>query len=169
MPNGEDAACAALGIPSHLHQLGRPADQQFADGELLYRRVPENIALIGQLVPPEAFTTRSMSVNRERYSNAPEDVLYNVEDGRHYTTWGVVAFTVGLVRSLSRMHPQIKNMVFTLAPVHAPIRCMYPHTEIEVRGNGERLGEIKPASVRTWIKSRIAEGSTVTRRPAGAG
>jgi hypothetical protein len=126
--------------------------------------VPGEI-IVGIVPPPEAFSTRKMSVNRERYSLAPQDVLYNTESGAHYFTWAIVAITVGSVESIEFVHPKLKDVKYTLRSVHRPARCMYAHCEVEVLENGIPRDEVRPKSVRTWIKDALAEKATMTKMP----
>ena len=161
-----DALCQGRGIPEHLHQLGRAPENVFAAEESVYRRFKPELKLELSEDHYEIFTTRRMSVNRERYSARPEDVLFNVDGPPHFDSWGVAALEVEGIQSIRVQHPDPKQRIeYTLKVRHKPERCMYPHCEIEVFANGEPVPEIKPSSVKTKIKSAMANACQVVKAP----
>src|SRR5258706_15898364 len=91
-----DAHCGALGIPAHLHQNSRPANQSFAPGELLFRRYGPDEKIINGKPSGAIFEFRRMSVGRagEDYCRSPLDVLYDSERDKHWFNWGVVELRV---------------------------------------------------------------------------
>jgi hypothetical protein len=164
-----DSACQKLGIPVHLHQSGRVADQSCDADETLYRRVADDVPLVvGERPPLAAFTTRKMSQNRARYCHSPEDVLYNIKAPVHFFSWGIVGFLVKNVEVLKLKHPHDTAKEYTLKVIHKPEKCMFPHSEVEVFENGRRLDEIKPPSIKTLIKDEISKLAWVIKSPEHA-
>jgi hypothetical protein len=149
-----DPACVALGIPERLHTEGREPDSQFADSELLYRRIAggyerEDLIAAFSLKPGE-------SLNRQRYSAYPQDVLFNIVDGNHHVGSTILAFEVRQVRQ--QIPQSVNNQVVTYSfrLKHKPEDCMYPHCEIEVWENG-RLVDRVPGSLRRKLRDSIVD------------
>ena len=163
--------CDDLLIPKHLHKEGRDEDQDFLGVEFFYRRVrPEMITTIGQRtkVDPSAFSVKKMSCNRSKYCSGPEDVLYNKDSDKHFTSWGVIALTVDQLRLAECRHTTKPDILYTVIPVHSPSTCIYPHSEAIICENGVRQDDIKPKAVKTLIKSMWADICQVVVMPSEA-
>lgn len=165
--DSSDPDCHARGIPDHLHQLGRPVDSEFTPTEALYRRFNPSFSLDNPDSIYAIFTTRRMSVNREKHSHRPEDVLFNVDGPPHFLAWGIAEIHVATVTDIHVPHPNSREPIhYSLAVRHQPERCMYPHCEIEVYANGERIEEIKPSSAKTRIKAAMARACVILKLPS---
>lgn len=119
-------------IPVEMKRQGREPDQHFDDKEKLYRRFrPDDFD--GDGVAPEAFELPDMSVNREKYG--PPEWLLLHED---YRDWGVVAFRVEEIpRDQALYHLGV--LAYMLRPEHVPLHNNYPHSEIRVYLDNDRI------------------------------
>jgi hypothetical protein len=116
--------------PGHpRYQDGDAADQDFATGELLYRRYLLGHFQNNQLLPA-AFTFPRPSFNREKYSG-PEDVLHADCCG------GTRRGEMGVLECSSTDLPApidgADGGPIRFRPVHRPLKCCYAHTEIWCR------------------------------------
>jgi len=143
-----------MGIPRHLHSLGRKADPDFKPKEWLYRRFRYDGADLTATIK-----FGRMSVNRGGYSDGPDDVLWNDETGARHENCGVVEFYVEALSG--RWEHPTREIDYQLEPIHSPNRCNYPHSEVVVyerdRQNDEckLVGKIKPASVKLKIRQHL--------------
>ena len=110
--------CDVPAVPSHLHRRSRPVDENFEDGEKLFRRhqLPER--RIKAII-----TFDGMSVNRSKYCKGPEDALVNVETGDLYSGYGVVSFAVSDVA-------QLLETVSTPPDIAGGYSCRVKHTPL---------------------------------------
>jgi hypothetical protein len=149
-----DPECAAKGIPEHLHRVGREPDPVFESDELLYRRFPLNKPDL-----TAAISFKRMSVNRGKYCNSPDDVLWNSTDGGRLEGFGVLEFEVGAL-GLTVRHPH-DPVSFALRPDHTPEPCNYPHTEVvafavsAADGTETAIQDIKPPSVKLRFREHL--------------
>ena len=93
--------CKELGIPDYLHRGARSADQNFDPEESLYRRfftkIPSSEWQQDKAVSSVLFELKDDSYNRSKYSQEPEDVLYNEREedrGSHYFEAGILQVAV---------------------------------------------------------------------------
>lgn len=159
-----NSRCAELGVPSHLHSAGRPIDESISPDEIMYHRIPPS-AVSGTVAMPEAFKTTRTSVVRKLLTHGPQDCLYDGQNGRHCLDFGVAELSVLGIESLTKMHPQEKDTVYTFRVKHVPLECLYPHCEIWTFKNGSAVEEIKPASVKTWLRGRLSELARIAVTP----
>jgi hypothetical protein len=162
--NSPNPKCSALGIPTHLHSGTRPVNDVFLDAETVYYRAPP-MKVEGGKVLPEAFKTTKTSVVRKRDTAGPEDCLYDGKDGKHCFDFGVAELAVGKIQSLSKAHPQEQDSVYTFKIRHDPLECMYPHCEIRTYKGGSEVGEIKPPSVKTWLRLELSRIASLVQAP----
>lgn len=152
-----DPVCRERGIPSHLHQAGRPVDPDFEAQERLYRRSRSK-----QVEPASLINFRRMSVNREKYCQTPEDVLWNDDAGGKHPDEAIFALPVAAL-SLRIPHPEKDHPYsFGLKPIHQPKQCNFAHTEITAfrimsDGTEEELPDIKPTSVKLQMRQELVE------------
>lgn len=153
-----DSVCEARGIPSHLHQVGRAIDPEFDDCELLYRRHRSAMPELTDVI-----NFKRMSVNRQKYCEGAEDVLWNDKEGGKHLDQHVFALPVAAL-SLRFEHPDQKGnpYSFGLKPLHKPEQCNYSHTEITafkvmVDGSEEELADIKPPSIKLRMRMELSE------------
>jgi hypothetical protein len=119
-------------VPDAMKTEGRQPDPKFFDEERLFRRFrPED--LDGGEVAPEAFELPDMSVNREKYG-PPEWLLLDEEaEG-----WGVASFrVVDIPRGEELLHLGV--IVYILDAEHVPLRYNYPHSEIRIYRDDNRI------------------------------
>jgi hypothetical protein len=119
-------------IPPEMMTMGRPADQDFADTERLFRRFrPEDFD--GGEIAPEAFELPDMSVSREKFGPPQWLLLDEACEG-----WGVASFQVqDIPRDRAMVHVGV--IAYILRPEHVPLRNNYPHSEIRIYRNSERI------------------------------
>jgi hypothetical protein len=152
-----DPACLAKGIPERLHTESRPADQQFEKSELLYRWLSKTyprseLKESFRLVPDE-------SVNRQKYSKYPADVLFDIKDGNHRIGQAILPFEVGQLECDITHQKSDEAVIYSFRILHKPEQCMYPHCAIEVRSKGEIIHNEKkiPGIVRRQLRKAIAD------------
>jgi hypothetical protein len=151
-----DPACVALGIPERLQTEGREPDSQFEDSEFLYRRIANGYERRDLIA---AFNLKSgESVNRQKYSRYPEDVLFNIVDGNHHVGSTILAFEVRQVRQQFPQPGSNQVVTYSFRLEHKPEDCMYPHCEIEVWENG-RLADRVPGSLRRKLRDSIVDSN----------
>jgi hypothetical protein len=146
------------GEPGHpRYRNGDPEDQEFAEGELLFRRYKAEYFPNGRLLPA-AFRFPRVSFNREKYSK-PEDVLHpdccdgqKLEDG-----WGVLECSP---TNLPTPIDGQDGRTFQFEPIHKPLKCCYAHTEVCCKTGGEFVDE-PSKKVRETFRVRLAERMTV--------
>jgi hypothetical protein len=76
-----DQACLALEIPERLHRDNKEPDPQFEESELLYRRIAKGY--MREDLRAGFSLDQAESVNRQKYSKYPADVLFNIVNGQH--------------------------------------------------------------------------------------
>lgn len=146
-------------IPKHLHLNGRVLINEFSE-ETLYRRFEKSHILPSGEISVSIFDTREDSVNRSAFSE-PNDVLYNtraLKNSEHFFNWGIVGVSTELFKE--KIFPvNDEPRIFQLIPNHCPEECMYPHSQIEIFENGNRItkGQTKPKSIKTAIRSYYRE------------
>jgi len=149
------SSCASLGIPTYLHRNSREPDQNFDNkNERLFRRIEDPDHINNGNIRPAALTTRNQSVNREKHSRNPTDVLYNINSKQHFNKHGICSFSVADVEDICISHPDL-DIVYTLGLEHDPEECMYPHTIIEVLTTNPPPKRIAP-TVKTKLKADLA-------------
>ncbi len=152
-----DEECSSKGIPDHLHQVERGVDPDFPDDEFLFRRF--------RLSAPDLTSVikfNEMSVNRARYGQSPDDVLWNDESGGRHEGCGVVQFPVAALNGEWR-HPEEQKVpiTYSLKPLHKPQRCNYPHSEVTAFEFNrdtkvtQAAKDIKPTSVKMRIRENL--------------
>ena len=167
--------CHEIGIPAHLHQNSRPQAPQFDEKELLYRRFfvhPPKSAWLGKEnrhKSAKIFHLENDSYNRSKFSQKPEDVLFNInaqspED--HFGNWGVLSIEVADLQGLvvpAEINGETGSVTFQ--PVHKPETCMYPHSEIHAFRNGAFIPEVAPKSVRAIVRDILVEICGILKEP----
>lgn len=96
----------------------------------------------------------------------PKDCLYDGENGKHCLNFGVAEFCVESIEALTKAHPQEKDTVYTFRVKHVPLECLYPHCEIWAYKNGAPVEEIKPASVKTWLRDELSRLAKLVIEPS---
>jgi len=159
-------------IPERLHTNGRLPDAHFTSNEKLFRRFANTEqnkpALKDGKLTHASLSLKEMSVNREKYSEKPEDVLYNIKTGEHFWHYGIYAFCVGAIQSLNYVHPTEQSKSYSLRAVHKPEPCMYPHSIIAILENEIEISEIKPKSIKTTLRDDLIEQATILKLPEPA-
>jgi hypothetical protein len=131
---------------------GRPADQTFSPGELLYRRyVQEDFD--GDSLKPARFPMPP-SLNRGQYSH-PEDVIFS-EMGE-FDQHGVLECNV---EGLSVTVSDDRNMEYIFVPVHRPEENNYSHSEmwadcVQTQQRMEQPSRIARKAYRTMVSRRF--------------
>lgn len=119
-------------VPGEMHRNGRPADHDFPDSEVLYRRFPREHLGRGTKIPIYAVELPDVSVNRSKHGGKMEYVLYDVVHGKYRSQFGVVSFQAGKI-------PQPKTLPTASAIEihlrHVPEDLNYYHAEIQAHDN----------------------------------
>jgi hypothetical protein len=119
-------------IPDEMKTGTRCPDPIFADEERLFRRFrPQDFD--GGEVVAEAFELPDMSVNREKHG--PQHWLLLDEES---VGWGVAGFRVmDIPRGEEMLHLGV--IVYVLEAEHVPLRLNYPHSEVRIYRDGNRI------------------------------
>ena len=165
--------CQKLGIPEYLHRQERPIDNQFLT-ETIFRRFD----VAGEPsdwrndkgISASIFPVKDDSCNRDKYSEKPEDVLYNTREedgGSHYVNMGILSFCSSTIDNFTaEINQNNIKRIFTLKLKHDPLECMYPHCEILVLENGQILDQNKPKSIKTLIRDILLDKITIVKEPS---
>jgi len=166
-----NSVCNSLGIPSYLHRSGRAIDNEFID-EFIFRRFLATGAKIDWMkdnqLSSSIFEVKNDSCNRSKYSNSPEDVLYNVrieDEGKHYFSWGILSIGTKAF-SIFTFKVNGTTRTFSLQLSHDPLECMFPHSEIIVLEVGFRIDTNKPKSVKTAIRDFLITECKIVKYPS---
>jgi hypothetical protein len=165
--------CSNIGIPEHLHQGEREEDSVFSDDEKIYRRFfvspPKSAWLNNKQLSAKVFKLEDDSYNRERYSNAPEDVLFNKDAANkidHYFSFGILCLICEDIKTYSyEAEVNSNNIKITFDIFHKPEKCIYPHSEIHAYSNGEYIKKVAPKSFRTLIRDILIGFSEIVKDP----
>lgn len=168
-----DPDCTSKGIPPRLHTMGRAADPHFDAAEFLYLRHEAcgGDEYIGQIPIPRK--VEDQSVNRGKYSDSPLDVLYDTENGNHYTQWQIAKLQVGPVEKiefryrepLDPLKEPKRNELYTLKVLHDPTRCMYPHSVMQLMKNNAKFDQKEAMnSAKTVIRRDVCKIANLYRR-----
>ena len=119
-------------IPREMMANGRPEDQIFDDDELLYRRFAPEL-LDGDEIAIAAVELPDMSTIREKYGR-PKWRLLDPD----YANWGVLSFRVRDIPPKREVwHEGV--VAYLLEPRHVPYKNNYPHSEVWVYRDGQRI------------------------------
>jgi hypothetical protein len=163
--SASDPKCAAIGIPPHLHRLGRNPVSEFSGDERLFVRFMPGVQLVNNKPPPTVFTPDEQSMVRGKFAKTCEDVLYNVNGHEHFFGWGIVELHVSQIETMATTISAPQRREFTFKVFHEPEDCCYAHSEIHIFENGERVREVKPKSVRFYIRDELADRCQVIKHP----
>ena len=122
--------------PAKMRANGRPEDPHFGADEYLFRRVPTYIwDNPADDFGIEAVELPDISVSRSKYAHA-EWVRFDVVNGHHFETWGVIGVQVGDIP-----HELWRDGVFhfEFRACHAPHKNDYPHSEIRAFENTQHV------------------------------
>jgi len=117
-------------LPDYMYQRERHPDQDFQPEEFLYRRVPKDTWDEGEMwedddIDLDCIEFPDMSVNRGKYGG-PESVRW--ERGSLHD-WGVIGFRV---KHIPERMPFQGAFIYSMRPVHRPLKRNYPHSEVQV-------------------------------------
>ena len=149
-----DQACLALEIPERLHRDNKELDPQFEESELLYRRIAKGY--MREDLRAGFSLDQGESVNRQKYSKYPADVLFNIVNGQHRIGHAILAFEVSQVQQQIPRTENNEEIIYSFRVTHRPERCMYPHCEIEVRREGQLVTNAPPF-VRKQLRDAIVD------------
>lgn len=165
------SVCDSLGIPSYLHRKGRDIDNHFID-EFVYRRflasAEKSDWMANNQISSSIFEVKNDSCNRSKYSNSPEDVLYNIrveDEGKHYFSWGVLSINTKAF-DVFTFKINETTRTFSLQLSHEPLECMFPHSEIIVLENGSVVDTSKPKSVKAAIRDFLITECEIVKLPS---
>ncbi len=139
-------------------------DDNFEPSERLFRRFsPENYS--AGVLAPDAIPFPDFSVNREKYSQRPEDVLHP-----NYPGSGIAAFTVGDVPSSLPSKGGGADYEFKVK--HRPTESNHAHSEVWCCRNGQHLKKKRsqtniPPEVQFSFRMLLLKRVTIVRKPMG--
>ncbi|PQA95552.1 hypothetical protein B0A69_03990 [Chryseobacterium shigense] len=158
--------CEKICIPTELHWNARPIDEDFTD-ENLFRRTRISIdssKIDDNKISAAIFPIKDDSCNREKYSQA-DDVLFNImanDCDDHFLNYGIVKINSNYILSES-FSPEGSPDNYTFKILHCPTNCMYPHSEISVFKNNEKISDHKPKSVKAFIRDIIISNCIIVK------
>lgn len=173
-----DELCEAFGIPPRLRLNSREADSFNNESEKLYRWFAPNTeylsdgrlseSTIGQVFSPPS----NISCNRSNFCYYPTDVLYNASEHLHRNNYGVIQTFIKNVKNhtfeflQTTQNNETVKIEIKLDIEHKPEECMYPHSEITIYRNGEKLtNQVKPPRLKTLLRRKLIELFTVCHEP----
>lgn len=163
----EHCKCNDLNIPQYLHLNNREPEQNFEDeNELVFIRFQNEGKIQPDGRPSRAiFKTTEQSFNRGKYSESPEDVLYDIEEGKHFFGYGIVQSTVKNIKDKGFPHPEL-DRIYKLKSHHGPKECMYPHSIIKIYYNGqEQKGRLSSKDLKMLIRDYYCNCFHVLKKP----
>ncbi|PQA60172.1 hypothetical protein [Siphonobacter curvatus] len=150
--------CTISSIPARLHRNGRPVISEFDEDELLYRRFKVEGSKedweTNQDSRVKIFAMDNDSYNRSKFSECPEDVLYNKDSEEHHLAYGIVSIKVSDVLSIREAEVNNERRIFTAVVNHKPENCMYPHCDLVIYSNGQ-VAEKRPKSVKAVFRNLL--------------
>jgi hypothetical protein len=158
--------CSSL-VPLHLHQQNRPEITEFGINEELYRRFPfkkDGVLTLKDGKPTASiFSTKSMSCNRSKHSQKPEDVLYDTFKKIYVENAGIASLCFC---KISTFKQSLEGHTYTLSVKHKPEFCMYPHSEVIVQKDQILIEDFKrPESIKTAIKHFYRSNALIIKEP----
>jgi hypothetical protein len=147
---------------------GEAPDPHFAANELLYRRYRRDHLVNGQLRPQDFGPLPGVSVNRQKYSNCPEDVLHpDCANRRLDNTWGILSFTVGSVENGGPFKHEGSDTQYEFYLRHDPGPLCKPHSEIWCRDARSKEDVANPSrTVRNLFRLQLSRLINVVRPAA---
>ena len=175
-----ESTCEELGIPLRLRRENRDIIPQFDDeSECLYRWFKPGLQyspdgrLSAATVGPVFSPPYDISCNRSSLCASPADVLYSISKLPHRFDHGVIeAQVISVQVHIFEVQQGSERLQVSLqlGIEHKPEECMYPHSQIIVHKNGERIAdEVRPNKMlKTAIRDELARIFTVCHAPNGA-
>lgn len=146
-------------LPAGMRRHGRPVDPAFDAAEELYLRVRSE-HVDNDLVLHAAIRLPVQSVNRQKYCDAPEWVLYPTYFGS-----GIAAF---YRRDVPETLQSPGDVLYRFAVEHVPEEENYAHSEVRAYKEGMHVFNAKlevNRQVKTQFRIRLAEAMRIIRRP----
>jgi hypothetical protein len=88
-----------------------------------------------RLVPEE-------SVNRQKHSKYPADVLFDIKHGNHRIGHPILPFEVKQLQQEFSREENGQQVIYSYRIRHDPEDCKYPHCEIEVWSKGQLVTDV---------------------------
>ena len=111
-------------LPEYMKKGEKQPDQVFSPDERLFRRVPPDFWDDGG-INVDAIEFPDMSVTREKYG-PPSAARW---DRGNLVDWGVIEFDV---KDIPSRIPFQGAVVYSMKPVHVPLKNNYPHSEVQI-------------------------------------
>jgi hypothetical protein len=110
-----------------IKQGDKTPEQDFSDGELLYRRFPPSMDIQGEVLASSIRFDEPPSFCREKWAK-PEDTIHrDCAHGQNVSHFGVFCLPVSSVRSNWDDGP---GVTYRFQPLHAPEVECYAHSEV---------------------------------------
>ncbi len=150
-------------VPEEMLRRGRPENQNFSNGEELYRRVhPDYFRPELGPIPVYAVELPNTSFNRQSPNGKPEFVLYDVKARIHRRAFGIVAINCEHVPFQSGIDLAEPKSTRTVVE-HDPLEENYFHSEIRVRDAKNEIVSL-PDSKRSIYRVRVRANLRVIRK-----
>ena len=145
----------------------RQADNEFEGHELLFRRFSqEGYNQEAHQILDASFEYPHFSVNRQKHSDRPEDVI-----SPPYERWGFAEIRVNELpepRDVVERCGNEPEKPITIHVVDAPEPGNKAHAEVRLRFDGdEKPGHSKPRSFRKKFRIMLAERFRILKLPSG--
>ncbi|MGE3802299.1 MAG: hypothetical protein AB7H80_14885, partial [Candidatus Kapaibacterium sp.] len=164
-----DRTCAERGIPPHLHNNNRDSDPFFAEEEQIYvrvRRDPQR-AYPPDWVVKDIGTSKDNSTLRAKYCRNSSDARYD-NSGNQYPHFAIGMWIFGRLNSIRHSQTSSEKTA-TIEVEHTPMQCQYPHSDVRVLINGERIGDTVSISksLKSLMREDLADALTIVELPVG--
>ncbi len=143
-------------LPERLLRRGRPVDPVFDPGESLYRRLRVTDVDPDGRIEPTSLRSPDFSVNRAKYSEPDDVVLFQ-------PNCGIASFTVADVPELLLSKEKVE---YRFSVEHDPLADNYSHSEVRSYVGSRRLAPRKPPkAIRTLFRLTLVSKMKIVRNP----
>jgi hypothetical protein len=166
--------CIDLNIPERLWLNQREKDDAF-DDDSLYRRFKvfgDKLTWSSNKLSHVVFKLDKDSYNKSSLCEKPTDVLYNTrlaDNGNHYVDFGILELPCNSLNEINDIPISIElngvRRAFRLQPVHSPLDCMYPHSEVLIYEGDLEINIKTPKSIGVVIRDILIEKINIIKDP----
>lgn len=149
-------------LPSWMLKGSKPRTPVAEDERLLSRFHPS--ALAGGKLAVDAVRMPDMSVMRETLCPDLDWVLFDPQESRDYSGWGIAGF---LARDIPKNVNYNALSPYQFKAVHVPLDDNYPHAEVRAEKNGvhQARKDSLPPEVHIRFREMLVQVIDVVRQP----